>query len=331
MRRLAYALWYGRPRWGALAQLFLAPAALCFLLAVKLRGFGLRPIEVPGLQVVSVGNLVVGGAGKTPVVEFLARWAQRTGKKVAILSRGYGRTSVEPVEFDSTALPPPQHVGDEPLLLARRCPGVSVYVDADRVAAAQRAQAAGCDVAILDDGFQHRRLARDVDLLVWSDIPNRHVLPRGPLREPLGAIARATLVLLRDGSEPPLAGLPTAPLRFVQRRAGPAGVDRCVLVTGVARSERVRADLERAGVAVLRHFEFPDHHPFHPVELEDVRSVAASLSVPIAATEKDAERLPPGFAQLVLGLSVAPTAGLSAALSGVTGWPVEAAPSSLVD
>lgn len=326
MRRLAYALWYGRPAWAGVAALLLAPLAACFRVAVALRRAWLVPVRVDGLQVVSVGNLVVGGAGKTPLVEYLAQWAQRSGKRVAILSRGYGRTSVEPVEFDAADLPPAVHVGDEPRLLARRCPGVTLYVDGDRVAAAQRARAAGCSVAILDDGFQHLRLARDADVVVWSRVENRHVLPWGPLREPVAALGRATVVLSRDGAVAPSSAAAPVPVTFAQRTSGGVEEGRCVLVTGIARSERVRADLEARGIVVVKHFEFPDHHPFHPVELEDVREFSTRAQVPLVTTEKDAERLPPGFASVVVGLQARPSSEAKAALAAATGWPVEAAP-----
>ena len=162
----------------------------------------LRAERVEGLRVISVGNINVGGTGKTPAVLYLAEQLVRAGRKVGILTRGYGRASAEPLTFTgSEALPSAALAGDEPLLLARRCPDVRLFVGADRVASAYRARDEfGLDTVLLDDGFQHRRLARDEDFVVVDEavgLGNGHMLPRGPLREPRASLRRATLFWLR--------------------------------------------------------------------------------------------------------------------------------------
>ncbi len=178
--------------------------------AVRLRGALydaglLRAERVEGLRVISVGNLNVGGTGKTPAVLHLADLLVREGRKVGILTRGYGRSSKVPLTFTGAGpLPSVEDAGDEPLLLARRCPQARLFVGADRVAAAYRARDEyGLDTVLLDDGFQHRRLARDEDIVVVDEavgLGNGHMLPRGPLREPRSSLRRATLLWLRAAS-----------------------------------------------------------------------------------------------------------------------------------
>jgi tetraacyldisaccharide 4'-kinase len=180
--------------------------------AVRLRGALydkglLRAERVEGLRVISVGNLNVGGTGKTPAVLCLAELLVREGRKVGILTRGYGRGSKVPLTFTGAEpLPSVEEASDEPLLLARRCPQARIFVGADRVAGAYRARDEyGLDTVLLDDGFQHRRLARDEDIVVVDEavgLGNGHMLPRGPLREPHSSLRRATLLWLRVAPAP---------------------------------------------------------------------------------------------------------------------------------
>ncbi|QDE69672.1 tetraacyldisaccharide 4'-kinase [Myxococcus xanthus] len=174
----------------------------------------LRAERVEGLKVISVGNVNVGGTGKTPAVLHLAEQLVQAGRKVGILTRGYGRASRAPLTFIGTEpLPSSGLAGDEPLLLARRCPQVRLFVGSDRVASAYRARDEfGLDTVLLDDGFQHRRLARDEDFVVVDEsvgLGNGQLLPRGPLREPPASLRRATLFWLRaSATAPDSAALP---------------------------------------------------------------------------------------------------------------------------
>ncbi len=334
------ALWYGE-RAGvsvSLARLALWPASVAWragagFVDLSFRVGLRRPARVEGPRVVSVGNLAVGGSGKTPVTIFLARWAQRAGRQVAVLSRGYGRSSRGVVDFSSEALPPVELTGDEPRLIARRVPGVRVIVGADRVATARQAAKSGVTFVILDDGFQHRRLARDVDVVVVGGEGNGRLLPSGPLREPRSALARAHVVwspqpttsldtkmvtarhtvmgvVARDGSLTPVDALRHAPV---------------VAVAGIARPERFAASLESLGAKVVERFFFPDHHPFSPVELEQVRQAASRHAAQVVTTEKDLERVPVAFEARALRLGVEVSVGLEL-LASLLGLPAELAP-----
>ncbi|MCU0701967.1 MAG: tetraacyldisaccharide 4'-kinase [Myxococcaceae bacterium] len=271
-----------------------------------------------GLQVVSVGNLVVGGAGKTPLVIFLARWALASGLRVAVLSRGYGRAGRGPVDFDVTSLPDERRCGDEPRLIARKAPGARLYVDSDRLGAATRAKAQGAQVAILDDGFQHRRLARDVDLLVEVPGASTHVLPLGPFREPVGSRRRATVRWNGPSPNDPAGELVVR--RLVDASGRVATPRRVVALTGIARPQRFLTTVRGLGLEVVGAWHFPDHHRFSASELTRVSSDATRLGAVIVTTEKDRERLPPSFQSVTVETTLSVTRGLDV-LARVLGWP----------
>jgi tetraacyldisaccharide 4'-kinase len=260
--------------------------------------------------VISVGSVSAGGAGKTPVVLMLARMLRHRGYDVRILSRGYKRSSsqvarVEP--FDDAAW----H-GDEPVLLAQRS-GVPVYVGADRyeagVMAEQAEPSANLIVHLLDDGFQHRRLERDVDivLLTQADVEDT-LLPAGNLREPLAAMAKADVVVLREEEADSLrsvvgglSGGKTAPAIWVVRRSLSLGEGGAVALPsrpfafcGIARPESFTKMLAAHGYEPMDMMIFPDHHAYHEGDvrrlLERARLVEANGFV---TTEKDAVKLTP--------------------------------------
>lgn len=287
--------------------------------------------QVDGLRVVSVGNLNVGGTGKTPVVLHLAGLLLAAGRRVAVLSRGYGRSAPDARVFRGRdGLPPAFEVGDEPRLVAARAPDVHVLVGPDRARLAVRARdELRCDVALLDDGFQHRRLWRDEDLVVVDEavgFGNGRVLPRGPLREPLSALSRATLLWVKaaPGAAAPLplppgvpvvrarhaAGAWTAPDGQVVPGAALAGAPALALA-GLARPGGFLATLEGLGVRVDERALFPDHHAYTAEELERVRARAEARGLRVVTTEKDAMRLPPGFPAWVLCLEVEVLEGAS--------------------
>ncbi|HEX4385318.1 MAG TPA: tetraacyldisaccharide 4'-kinase, partial [Myxococcales bacterium] len=196
--------WRDRP---PLWTLPLAPLSLLYAAGARVHRASVKAVRA-SVPVISVGNLTVGGAGKTPVTLFLAR--RLSGhRKPAILSRGYGRDSREPLRV--TATTPVRLCGDEPLLLARQ--GLDVWVGPSRALLAELAVKAGADVLLLDDGLQHHALARDLDVVVLdasNPLGNGALLPRGPLRElpqALSRVRRGLFWLTRaDLPRHPLAG-----------------------------------------------------------------------------------------------------------------------------
>lgn len=251
---------------------------------------------------VSVGNLRAGGSGKTPAVAHIARELAVRGERPAILSRGYRRPAPAPgvtvVSDHSTVLATFTAAGDEPLMLARALPGVPVLVGADRYQSGRVAEERfGATVHLLDDGFQHVQLARDVNLLLVdvADLED-HVLPAGWLREPLSVAAAADAVLV--SSERPVA------VEKVARQLGvAAGFEICRTLTGtplsepvfavagIARPERFFSDLARAGWRLASTMSFADHHVYRAAEVDRIVAAARHAGASaVVTTEKDAVR-----------------------------------------
>ncbi len=264
--------------------------------------------------VVSVGNLRAGGSGKTPVVEYLARLLRARGERPAILTRGYRREApvdgVTIVSDGARVLAGVDSAGDEPLMLAHALPGVPVLVGADRYLSGRLAeQRLGATVHLLDDGFQHLALARDLDLLLVSqdDLADR-VLPAGRLREPLGAAAVANALLVTDADpgavERLKRGLGVFTAFRVRRELGtprwvgtgePLGGhvnDAVFAAAAVARPERFFADLATVGWRVVGTMAFPDHHPYTDADVERIARAARDRSAGVVlTTQKDGVRL----------------------------------------
>jgi tetraacyldisaccharide 4'-kinase len=245
---------------------------------------------------------------------------------VAILSRGYGRLT-----RDARALPIgggdalAEEVGDEPLLIARRCPDAQVWVGADRAELAQRLGQGGKwpDLILLDDGFQHWRLHRDEDVVVVDGdvgFGNGQVIPRGPLREPPSELSRATVIWWRKGKNEPTVLL--SQLRLVVRHhvellmrhglnaagetaplASWAG-RRVLAFAGLARPDGFFSSLEQAGVQLVGTRRFPDHHLFTPAERSALIAEAQENQAVLVTTEKDSVRLPGEFDHWALRLEV---------------------------
>ncbi|ACG73924.1 tetraacyldisaccharide 4'-kinase [Anaeromyxobacter sp. K] len=322
------AIWW-RERPGPLGALAGAPLLLAeapFRAAAALRGAlydrGVLPAVRAGAPVVSIGNLAVGGAGKTPAALAVAARLAGRGRRVAILSRGYGaaRADARVASDGAGALLPAAEAGDEPALLARRLPGVAVLCGPRRAELARTAvEALGADALVLDDGFQHRALARDLDVVVLdasNPFGNGHLLPRGPNREPRTALRRAGLVwlshadraaperlealrrLARDATgRAPVESrhAPTALLDGALREAGSLEAlrgRRVAALSGLARPAGFLRTLEALGAEVALARAFPDHHRFTGGELEAVlRDADAAGCAWVVTTEKDAVRL----------------------------------------
>ena len=304
---------WSRPREapGAAARL-LAPLSAVWAAAARRRIA--RPGIRPGVPVLCVGNLTVGGAGKTPtVMALLARLAAR-GVTAAVVSRGHGGSLPGPVQVD-----PRRHsaaeVGDEPLMLAALAP---VFIGRDRAAAARAAVGAGAQAILLDDGFQNPALVKDLSLVVVDagfGFGNGRVMPAGPLREPLAAgLARADLILA-IGSGPERAALRAAwpelgALPMVEGALRPlatgmpwAGL-RVLAFAGIGRPEKFFATLRALGAEVVATRAFCDHAPYPPQILARLLADAGRAGAQLVTTEKDAARLPREMVRQVLVLPV---------------------------
>jgi tetraacyldisaccharide 4'-kinase len=296
-------VWFGDDVFSRIARVALAPSELLYRAAVGFRtamyDAGVFETHEAALPVVSIGNVSVGGTGKTPIAAWIASELADRGARPAIVLRGYG--------------------DDEPLVHERLNPGVPVVVSADRVDGVRAARDAGASVAVLDDAFQHRRLSRDADIVLisadrWSASP--HLLPAGPYREPLAALRRATLVLVtRKATTAARVDLVNERLAMIAPRvprstvhllpgslvAAAAVSDRrerplselrghdLRVITAIGDPQAFVSQLEQCGARVHADV-YPDHHRFEDDEIE--RFVATIPDNGLAVcTLKDAVKL----------------------------------------
>jgi tetraacyldisaccharide 4'-kinase len=304
MRDLVERVWFGDDVLARAARLALAPSEALYRIAVGVRetlfDAGLLAARDAALPTLSVGNVTVGGTGKTPVAAWIASELTERGEHPAIVLRGYGN--------------------DEPLVHARLNPNVPVIVSPDRTAGIARACELGATIAVLDDGFQHRQVSRAADLvLVSADrwLASRHLLPAGPLREPLTSLRRATIIVItrKAASDAEVNGVNEALAAIAARvprttvRLEPIEL-RSLLDANEAEKSRPLSDIAGRMVrvmtaiadprALIRQLEalggrvsaemYPDHHPFAPEEIARfARSIPADgLAV---CTLKDAVKL----------------------------------------
>lgn len=320
--------WLHRREEPAWRRLLLLPLEALYRFAISSRGWlyeaGLLPRARAGIPVISVGNLAVGGAGKTPVVIHLAERLRDGGARVAVLTQGYGGRGKGHrfVSYGAGPLLSAREAGDEAVLIARRCGGVLVLAGPRRARLAEMAEEAGADVAIVDDGFQHLALRRDLDLVVLdgaSPFGNGRLLPRGALREPAASLARADLGWISkvDQGGESVEEAAAAVSRWIGRQAirsryRPAGMFRgdlsatipeeawkgqpVFLLAALARPESFRSTLESLGCVPVGQALFRDHHLFSSRQLREAFDAAARLGARVVCTEKDAVRLPDSVA-----------------------------------
>lgn len=302
----------------------LAVAAVPYAAAVILRNayydFFPRAVKRVDAPVISIGNLTVGGTGKTPIAAAISTRLVARGRKPAVLLRGYkAKAPRSAIDADAAVAARWREKSDEAMVLTRRCPQASVVVEPDRVASARRAVQEGADVLVLDDGFQHRRLARDLDIvLIDATAPfgHGHFLPRGLLREPPTALRRADLIVLTRSNEvdPTTKSLIQRSLRRLAKDrpmieathaangfldlsgrpvqdADPTDM-QAVIFAGIANFESFRRSVERLGVRVLAAYQYPDHHFYSAEELTGLADVAGELEANVLlTTEKDAVKI----------------------------------------
>ena len=275
--------------------------------------------------VVSVGNLTVGGTGKTPVVIWLANRLQAEGKYIGILSRGYRRATTADcvlVSDGEKVLASPQEVGDEPYLMAQQCPGVVIAVGTNRYQLGLWVlQHKHIDCFILDDGYQHLPLYRDCNLLLVDALDQqgiRALLPAGRLREPLSAANRASAILITradQAADPPkvlrtleeamgntIASIPIhfsvnrvihLQTRKTQPREWVAG-KQVIIFSGIGNARSFRRMVATLGVTIVQEFEFSDHFEYCDSHLDDIRvAVQQSKAEIVLTTEKDGVKITP--------------------------------------
>jgi tetraacyldisaccharide 4'-kinase len=253
--------------------------------------------------VVSIGNLAVGGRGKTPLVATVARILLETGERPAVLSRGYARQrpgdGVVVVSDPGGVRAGVAAAGDEPLMLAQQLPGVPVLASPDRYLAGRLAEHHfGATIHVLDDGFQHLQLERDVDLLILGreDIARPFTLPRGRLREPLDTMIVADALLAADADvvvEPDHLAVPVFRLRRT-RAARPIDDGPVLAVAGIAAPDRFFDDLRADGWNLAGTLAFPDHHRYGRRDLARIVAAARTAGAArVVTTGKDLVRLLP--------------------------------------
>ncbi len=306
-------------------KILLAPLSWIFGAIVFFRNMAylLRLLPTFKLQrpVVSVGNLSVGGTGKTPVVDLIATWAHRRGIKAAILSRGYKATSAQVQKVDPSHAKSAYLCGDEPTMLARKHPDMVVYTGPDKVRVGKRAiLESSPHFCIVDDGFQHRRLHRDLNIVVFDATQfdgHNELIPLGRLREPYQALKRADVIFLTKinwinslkeaqilrliekvmtGKKYHLFRLEYH-LKEVTDFTGMKVKDqqylshsKVLLVSGIARPEHFHYMIERDSAAkVVGHLKFSDHHRYRKRDFKKIMKYSLKVGADlIILTEKDA-------------------------------------------
>lgn len=305
--------WYARDGTASpVLRLLLTPLSWIWAAETARRIAAGRPVD-PGVPVICVGNLTLGGTGKTPVVREIARRLRGH-----VLSRGYGGSEAGPLRVDPTRHAAAE-VGDEPLMLAH---DLSVWIARDRAAGARAAAGAGAKVIVMDDGHQNPAVRKALSLVVvdgearggeWPFGAGR-VFPAGPMREPLAAgLARAdaAIVLLPadlPGPDPDLlsqlSAVPVLVARLAPAAPPPDGPQ--VGFAGVGKPWKVERALQAAGCELADFAPFPDHHPYDEATLARLADRAAQFGAGLVTTEKDWARLPMDWR------------------SRVTAWPVRA-------
>lgn len=320
MRKTLAGIWSGEDR-GSNRPLALLLGILSFPYrwVVGLRNFlfdrGLLKVTRLSCPVISVGNITVGGTGKTPLTINLARYFQQNGFSPAVLTRGYGGRGLSGVTLVSDGkdiLNDYEAIGEEAIMIARSLPGVPVLVGPKRARTGLVAQEIfRADLLILDDAFQHRGIFRDLDIVLLNSsrpFGNGQVLPAGPLRESASALKRADLIVYtgpedKKGPFPIPAGTPVFRARYqpkdlFQPQSGkslPPGIlsgKTVCLLAGIGRPEGFKKTVESLGAKVAAYRIFPDHHIYRPGELDDVLPLCREKKVDfLVTTEKDAVKL----------------------------------------
>jgi tetraacyldisaccharide 4'-kinase len=312
-RRWIHRVWRRRGLLGILLWLLFLPISCLYWLAVQARNLfysvGWKRPRYLKQFVISIGNLTVGGTGKTPTVVWMAQELQKRGFRIAVLSRGYARRGNRPRALTSNCFADVDELGDEPTMMARLF-GLNVAVGNSRYEAAlEIVKHDSVDVFILDDAFQHRQLARDIDLLLLGSDCTGWLLPSGPFREPKRAIRRADLLLMTgaqnkwerlipkdrprlafQGSLQPMALIGFESRRWKEYPLGLLARRKIAVVTAVANPESFYRMISEWEGEIVDVFEFPDHHRYSSRDWQRLNQSARNADL-IVTTEKDIVKL----------------------------------------
>lgn len=287
-------------------RLLMTPLAMAYSWAGRRRLDRVAPQDA-GVPVVCIGNLTLGGAGKTPVTATVRKYFATKHLRVASLSRGYGGSEEGPLKVD-----PAKHtskdVGDEPLMLAA---AGEAWISKDRLAGAKAMKAAGVDIVVMDDGHQNPTLKKTLSIVVIDaaePFGNGHVFPKGPLREPVArGLGRADAVVLMGAGEIPLPvrGFGGPVLRARLAPTATVSPGRYVAFAGIGRPERFFDGLQTIeGVELVESVPYPDHHGFTAADLSYLMRLSSERDARLITTDKDHVRLPPDMQARVLRASV---------------------------
>lgn len=283
----------------------MSPLSALYEASGRLRRASTKPYQAP-IPVVSVGNLALGGQGKTPLVAALAGWLADQALEVHVVSRGYGGSLHGPHRVDPNS-DSYRQVGDEPLLLAFDTP---TWVARHRDEGVRAAVKAGATIVLLDDAHQNPSVEKTLSLVAVDagcGFGNGRVFPAGPLREsPAAGLARADAVVMTgDGSFAPDTDLPLIYAQVRPVRTGLAvGGARVFAFAGIARPERFFETLRREGAQLVQCETFPDHHPYRALSVQRMIRDATDRGALLVTTEKDAVRIPPSLRRSVSAFKV---------------------------
>jgi tetraacyldisaccharide 4'-kinase len=287
-------------------KLLMTPLSMLYRRAGENRIAKTTPVDA-GIPVVCIGNLTLGGAGKTPVTAAARAYYASKGARAASLSRGYRGSLAGPTHVD-TATHTAGEVGDEPLMLAATG---EAWISKDRPTGAQAMKAAGVQIVIMDDGHQNPTLKKSLSIVVidaTNPFGNGHIFPKGPLRERIAdGLARADgVVLMGDGERPEeLSAFKGVVLRARLAPLAPLPPGRYVAFAGIGRPERFFDSLQaQPGVELSEAMPFPDHHTFQPSDLSFLMKLSKERDAQLVTTDKDHVRLPPEMKGRVMRASV---------------------------
>lgn len=294
---------------GGLIPALLTPLSWLYRAGGTVRSLTTSPYRAP-VPVICIGNLVAGGAGKTPVALAIGRGLAGRGLKVAFLSRGYGGSETGPLQVQ-----PDRHsaaeAGDEPLLLAEVAP---TWISRDRAAGARMAVEAGADIIVMDDGFQNPSIQKSASIIVVDGgygFGNGHVIPAGPLRESTDAgLARADAVVVMGEDRNDIAARLPSGLLLLRASVEPSRTarglkgEKAVAFAGIGRPEKFFETLTALGVRLIEARAFGDHQPYHGGDLIDLVTHAEEQDALLLTTAKDHVRLPEELKLLVRRVDV---------------------------